>query len=392
MELQPRQSTGAATGTNFHRFPNLPIEIQLYVWELTLGDSAYIQIEWTTPHTTTIWPLASIPRLGKSDRPGLIPYVLPPGVPASLISHPPKWGFPDPQQWHGNDLYDYLESETAALSAVTSVTSNLRKDRSVGCGPPMPASFAVCGASRIQAMKHVIVDTKQPLLSINTQHTGGNRMYPVRGGFILGSVYKDQRIGRPCLVYAITPNAPLNELPPRFGQDFFPGRDTHVAARLSDIERCIFGSRLSLTKLPEGLDKEQFEGLAWMMWWRPELGHRARRPEANHPFHCPPASILHMYSMILHHLVGARVEDYPKQSACLASEKDAMYSSGDWYFKLVENGRCRWCRRPLMDDLRANFPELLDSDGCIDIVILRDRKSIEEPERTVKERSHEVLV
>ncbi|KAI4863949.1 hypothetical protein F4820DRAFT_353699 [Hypoxylon rubiginosum] len=407
MVPHPTPSTDILSNRVFHRFPDLPIELQLHIWELALHDSSYIQIEWTTPHITTAWPLVSIPQLGPTDEPGLIPYVLPEGMPTSLDSHPPPRGAPDPGQAHRPDLWAYLESvrdsdrraseARSSLGLAKAAMSRVIRQRggaaSCATARMLAACLATCRASRLQAARHAIVGTGQPLLCPNTRSTGGNRVYPVRNGLVLGSVFRDRRGGgggRPCLAYAVAPNTSDRKQPPRVGEDFRPGGRTHVAARLSDVERCVFGSRLSLTTPPDGMDKDRFQMLAWMMWWRPELGHRARRPEANHPWHMTPGSILYIYSMILHHLVGARKEDYPRLPECLKGERDAVYSRGDWYMTLVREGKCHMCRRPLMDDLRANFSELLDGDGCIDVVVIRDRRSVEEPELTNLLRSHEI--
>ncbi|XXH04501.1 hypothetical protein Hte_010917 [Hypoxylon texense] len=419
INMDPRRtpSTDILPSPVFHRFPDLPIELQLHIWELALHDSAYIEIEWTTPHITTAWPLVSIPQLGPADRPGLIPYVLPEGMPTSFGARPPL---------RGSDLWAYLESvrdsdrraaeARASLGLARAAVSRVIPSRREGEGASSSSSSsssaassalcagarmlaacrATCRASRLQAARHAVASTRRPLLYPNTQSTGGNRVYPVRNGFVLGSVFRDPRGGgRPCLVHAVAPNLSDRKQPPRVvgggDGDFRPGPRTHVAARLADIERCIFGARLSLAALsPEGMDSDRFQALAWRMWWRPEQGHRARRPEANHPWHMTPGSILHIYSMALHHLVGARKEDYPRLPDCLKGERDAMYSRGDWYMTLVREGKCHMCRRPLMDDLRTDFPELLDDDGCIDIIVIRDRKGIEEPELTNLLRSHEI--
>ncbi|KAI1376410.1 hypothetical protein F4677DRAFT_91154 [Hypoxylon crocopeplum] len=394
MDLQQKGPMDAAR-SSFPRFPDLPIEIQFCIWEFVLCDSSYIRTEWTTPHLTTLWPLVSIPELGEADKPGLIPFPLPAGMPTTMTTHPPPWGFPDRQQVERTswpDFHDYRErmigiSRNGILDATSSSL------RSTGAEVHTPAvCFVVCRASRQQAMRHVIGATEQSLRCENAQDYSGNRLYPVRNGFVFGTIFKAQRNRKPVVVYAIAPNADDPELPSRIGQDFLPGINTHVAARLSDIERCIFGRRLSLTVLPEGMDGSQFRHRAWLLWWRPQLGFRARRPEANHPFHCPPGSILWIYSMVLHHLVGARAEDFPRLPECLAGSWDAGFHIGDWYFTLIREGKCQVCRRPLIQDLQSCFPELIDSDGYVDIVIIRDRNSVENPEGTIKNRSHEIFV
>lgn len=376
----------------------------MYIWELALHDSVYIQINWTTPHITTAWPLVSIPQLGAGDRPGLIPYVLPEGMPTSLDSHPPPFGFrsQDRSRAHNAELFAFLEkvreadrgaSEARANFGLTktAVSRVIRQHKNASGEPSiLAACLATCRASRLQAMTHAIVGTQKPLLCTNTQNTGGNRVYPARNGFVFGSVFKDQRSGRPCFVYAIAPNMFHSTRPPQMGKNFRPGGRTHLAARLSDIERCIFGARLSLTALPEGMDNDDFLNLGRMMWWRPEPAQRVRRPEANHPWHMPPGAILHVYSMVLHHLVEMRTRDHPRPLRCLIYERTSMYKNGNWYMTLVKEGRCYMCSRPLMSYLRDNFSELLDDDGHIDIIVIRDRKSIEEPELTNLSRSHEI--
>ncbi|KAI1770458.1 hypothetical protein F4818DRAFT_455702 [Hypoxylon cercidicola] len=229
-------------------------------------------------------------------------------MPTSLDSHPPPLGAPDPGQAHRLDLF-------AGLRPRAKVSRVIRQHKRA-CAEPSTLS--------------------------------------------------------PCLVYAIAPNAWDRKQPSRMGTDLRPGGRTHVAARLSDIERCIFGSRLSLMTLPEGLDKKQSQPSDGRCGGDPSSDTGRGNLEANHPWHTPPASVLHIYSMVLHHL--------------------RMYGRGDWYRTLVAEGKCHLCHRPLVDDLRTNFSELLDSDGCIDIVVIRDRKSVEEPELTNVSRSHEIYV
>ncbi|KAI0006882.1 hypothetical protein F4779DRAFT_542767 [Xylariaceae sp. FL0662B] len=401
MDLDKRHQD-APLATCFTRFSHLPIEIQLQIWERALGVSEYVRTEWARPDIITSWPIVSIPQLGESDKPGLIPYPAPPGVPPTLALFPEPYGVPNPTGFgNGIDWNDYeagmLRDSSQKLGVISSfstvwgkMTPFLKKpEKPVQDDDPV-AYFSVCRASRLQALKHTIIATEQPLLIDRIRNTRPSRFYPVRNGVVLGSVFKDQQSRRCCLLFMIAPNKSNSKLPPCIGRDFRPGIYSHVAARLEDIEHCIFGHRLSLTETPEGLDEKRFGELSWVMWWRPELGMRARRPEANHPFHIPPASILWIYSMVLHHLVAPQVEDWPLFRECLEGEKSWMYHCGEWYFNFVAKGECFLCHRPLIQELRQYFPELLDSNGYLDVVVLLDRKRFENPEPTVVERSYEI--
>ncbi|KAI1075362.1 hypothetical protein F5B20DRAFT_560053 [Whalleya microplaca] len=401
MDLEKRHQDAAAA-TSFTPFSRLPMEIQLQIWEHALQDSTYVRTEWTEPDVITSWPLISIPQLGETEEPGLIPYPLPAGMPSTLTLYPKPYGLPNPAGLgKGVDWKAYeagmLQDIPRKSGVISSFSTVWRKMADFSKKPEEPiegddpvACFSVHTASRLQALKHTIVETKQTLLLDKTQNTRPSRFYPVRNGVILGKVFKDQQTRRPCILFMIAPNMSNPALPPRIGRDFRPGRYSHVAARLADIERCIFGHRLSLTEVPQGLDKSRFKELQWAMWWRPELGHRARRPEANHPFFTPPASILWIYSMVLHYLVAPRAEDWKLFKECLAGDKNYMYYSGSWYFNLLETGECSLCHRPLMQELRQYFSELLDKDGFLDIVVLLDRKRFEKPEPTIVDRSYEI--
>ncbi|CAJ2507405.1 Uu.00g085910.m01.CDS01 [Anthostomella pinea] len=319
------------------------------------------------------WPLVAIPQLGETDEPGLIPIALPPGVPSTLSGWPIRSvGIPNEQAMRDldwNPFQDYLDTFASELS------SSLRN---VWAGITKKATGA------FGKRQH-----KAELIQPN--NVNRNHFYPVRNGAVLASVFRDQRSRRPCVVYMVAPGttAPDQTRPSRIRKDYRPDTLSHVAAHLGDVERCIMGHRLSLTSIPGTLVGRSFEFSEWAMWWRPELGRRLRRPEAGHPFHTPPSTILWIYSMVLHHMVAARVRDYPRLPDCLSGRRDAVFYSGAWYFNLVRTGECVGCGRLLMRELRQFFPELMDSEGCIDIVVLRDRKSVEEPERTLGHRSHE---
>ncbi|KAI2614672.1 uncharacterized protein GGS25DRAFT_472671 [Hypoxylon fragiforme] len=399
--MDPQQaSTITASTPTFYQFTELPVEIQLYIWELVLGDSEYIRTEWSA-RVATIWPFVPIPQLQETDPAGLIPYTgwIQEELPATLASFPPPWGYPDPQaseypDWHAyKERLFYLSQHTMSRARfnisngntyLSSTAANIvdKSDTQLAC-------FSVCRTSRAQAMRHVIGDTEQFLQCKDVLDIDDQRMYPVPNGFVLGNVFKDQRGGRPCFAYVTAPHGSEPMRRPRFDHDFRPGKHTHVAARLSDIERCIFGRRLSLTKVTEGWNTDHLTMLREMMWWGPELGLKVRRPEANHPLHCPPFYIFWIYSMILHHLADTRAEEYPMSSECLTGDWNWIGFCAQWYNKLVRKGECRLCKRPLIRDLQTLFPESLDSDGCIDIVILRDRKSVELPDISIGRRSYE---
>lgn len=438
-----------------------------------------MRIEWGRPHrlATTSWPLVAIPPLGAGEPPGLIPYALPPGMPATMAAYPPPMGFPASRarrvDWNlymdamlrssrklGPDpapgiVYHFNRAWSASASASTTTAEKQERERGEEGGKrgipglegfdDVLTCLSACHTSRLQALRRAIVNTERSLLqqpdssattnasqsALSSTAASSSRipLHPVRNGVVLDSVFVSQHHHhhqrRPCLVYAIAANESDIREPPVLGRDFRPfvGGNA-VAARLSDIERCVLGQRLSLTH-KGGLGPERFAGeLRWAMWWRPEMGARARRPEAGHPLHCPPASILWIYSVLLHHVAmepaavtreeeeeeeedareegegrageeetqGEDNETHPDLAECLRGDKDAMYVSGGWYFDLPETGTCRLCRAPLVDALRRRFPDLLDDEGCVDVVILRDRGSVEQPEATIRARSHEIFV
>ncbi|KAK7757689.1 hypothetical protein SLS62_000066 [Diatrype stigma] len=500
----------AATTTTFPHFTDLPLEIQLYIWDLVLQDFAFVHIDgsWhnsvshptTSPATATaIWPILPVPAPRLGDPPGLIPYRLPAGTPATLASHPPPMGIPASRArgvdwqaymramltpsrklvrhaapgvaWHFDHFWAAVEAAVGlGMKGEGSRSSSSRGFPELLAGvDDAVACFSACRASRLQAMRRAVVNTGQsvPLslpqrqLDRDDDDDDGDgdddewriRFRLVRNGVVFENVFQDPHQyrsgdsssssdrGRPCLVYAIAANGADPTAPPELGRDFLPFKTGGVvAARLADIERCVFGNgngnggqqqRLSLTRCPPGLDAARFRELRLLMWWQPELGARARRPEANYPLHCPPASILWIYSSILHSVAlraraararartgakegqqrqrgggmaeggegdgeeGGDGDDATSAEACLCPDgtKMSAYLSGAWYFGLLEmGGRCPLCRVPLVDELRRWCPELLDREGCLDVVVLRDRDSVERPEATLSSRSHEIFV
>ncbi|KAH9885681.1 hypothetical protein F4778DRAFT_760109 [Xylariomycetidae sp. FL2044] len=412
-KTQKRTQKDTTPGPTFTRFLDLPVELQWSIWGLAFGDITCVRINWPSLNITTSWPVHSIPQLGQGDPPGLIPYALPPGMPSTLELFPLPAGLlqglrePDPNRnlYRGGsidfDFYTYASMMLTPTSPRTRHRTDsaflrpllcafraiftsrqgkgrLERDKASRFGPS--TCLWVSRASRQLALRHAIVDTGKPLhpntwfLDYETQS-----FRTANGCRIFGSVFKDQLNGRPCLVCMI-PSASerWRKSPPRMRHD------SYVAARLPEIERCIFGHRLSLTQLAEGMDHNRLYQLERTMFFQPQPHSPARRPEANHPWHCSPGLSVGIYFSVIHHLAAVREENYPDVSRC-----SKYYVRGNWYVDLIETGKCAFCKRPLIQELRANFPEMLDRNGCLDIVLLRDRHSIEEPERTLTYRVNE---
>ncbi|KAI1758730.1 hypothetical protein GGR53DRAFT_210915 [Hypoxylon sp. FL1150] len=324
-----------ATPSTFHQFPGLPIEVQLYIWDLALDDSVDIQINWTTPHMTTAWPLVSIRQTGAEDKPGLIPYVLPKGTPTSINSHPPPYGMPDPNRAQSAELFALSESvrdadrgasEAKSSFGVTltkAVVSRVIRQRKGACDEPstLAACLATCRASRLQATR------RRPSVSGAQQVRIRQRLREPA-----------QRSTVPC----------LRDRAQRIRQETTPANGYRLAAGRSQprgraaVRHQALRLR-ALTTVLEGTDSNSFRRLGHMMWWQPKLGHRARRPEANHPWHMTPDSISHVYSTVLHHLVGVRTKAYPRLPECLKDEWSVIHMHGKWHTTLVREGKCHLC-------------------------------------------------
>lgn len=288
------------------------------------------------------------------------------------------------------------------------------------------ACFSVCRISLQEAMRRTIVDTGQPLQEPGSLRgeagagAGGDRFYPVRNGVDFGDVFRDRRSGRPFLVYAIAPNTTDPSRPPVIGRDFRPGAGGYVAARLADIERCILGQRLSLAARPppppplspgadteagteprrrrvRTLDADRFGELERAHVVPAGAGRAGAAARGQPPVPLPtgvdPVDLLHAPAPPPPPRPEGRTDDdYGDLGNCLSGVLDGVFGGGDWYFDLVETGACTTCRRPLLDELRRRFPDLLDPEACLDVVVLRDRAGVEEPEATVTSRTHEIFV
>lgn len=382
---------------SFIRFSDLPAEIQSYIWTLALEGSAVICIKWRDAPLTSIIPVISIPPLTQSDQPGLIPYALPTGIPSTLTDFPPPLGVPITWKvpW-----FDFENQVVVATNKSTLSLGRLWKNLFGGSEKPNRdrqsygpvAIYSACRKSREEFLRLAIIDSKTPLQPDRVaRNDAQNYFYPFNKGVMFGSVFKDQRNQRRSLVFIFAPNTHAENQSCRIEQDFVPGKQSYVGAALADIERCIFGHRLSLTVVRDGLNKASINDLSRLMWLRPSLGSRARRTEANHPFYLPPGTIIWIYAITLHSLISSRKGDHPCFTECCTRLAMSLnISSSDWYFELVSTGKCSHCHRPLLRDLRQYFPELLDEEGCIDMWILLDRKRFESPEICHDFRSYEI--
>ncbi|VUC25034.1 unnamed protein product [Clonostachys rosea] len=349
-------------------------------------------------------PMVKIPELSEGDLPGLIPYSLPDGMPKTLPGFPLPGGLPDPSAdaWVDWEAYEtMMQPKQNNLSRLaSSLVKSFRQTKLTDddCQNmlqynPLLEYLKTFSLSRKIAFSRAIVRTNQVLPANTTSNSSRPVFHPLKHGALSSNIFKDMRTGRNCFAFALGNDRSAESLESLMLQKVNdPSKQyTFVSAWLADIERCIFGHQLSFSPGQQKLDKARFKQVDWAMWWRPDLGARARRPEANHPFFIPPETILSIYCAILHRLIG----DYSHTTRNCSAEHeygDAMYCSGEWYFRLLETGKCSRCGKSVLDDLRHNFPQLLDEDGHIDILILLERGAFEKPELTMDARSHELYV
>lgn len=400
------ESSHAGYGQSFVPFPRLPVEIQIFILELATGHSSFLWAEWSGPGLTMLAPMVTIPELSEGDLPGLIPYSLPDGMPKTLPAFPLPGGLPDPSApadaWVDWETYEAMMQPKQ--NSLSRLTNSLRKSlgqttltdenrqNTLECNPLLEY-LRTFSLSRKIAFSRAIIKTNQILPANTTSHSSRPVFHTLNHGALSSNIFKDLKTGRNCFAFVLG-NDRSTEAPEALMLQKVtdPSKQyTFVSAWLADIERCIFGHRLSFSPGQQKLDKSRFKQVDWAMWWRPDLGARARRPEANHPFFIPPETILSIYCAILHRLIG----DYAHTTRnCPAEHEygDAMYSSGGWYFRLLETGKCSRCGKPLLDDLLHNMPQLIDEDGHIDVLILLQRGAFERPELTIDARSHELYV
>lgn len=386
----------------FLRFPDLPIEIQSLIWELAIAESSLLWADWPDHEMSLLAPICLIPKLGAKDPVGLIPYKLPTGVPSTLDSHPPPSGLAAGTTDSGYDTSLRIMSITHRSHFTRtgdSWTSSLRK---MMIQPDEPSSSAfdghaaltllsVCRLSRqVVLTRRATVRTKQQAPEKLPGSLGDVPLfYPTfKGGSLGGNIFKDQYRGQSCFISVLgsDPSKPLSGKPP-LGKVKTAYRYSHVAARLGDIEKCVLGSRLSFTHIPDGLDRDRFKDAEDTMWWRPDLGSRVRRPEAGHPFYITPGTILALYSAVLHQLASLQA------TICMEGHARNDWSvrpHGQWYFSLLEEGKCTHCAKDLLLPFCESYPELIDAEGHIDVMVLLDRHRFEQPEHTQSVRSYEI--
>ncbi|VUC32541.1 unnamed protein product [Clonostachys rosea] len=385
----------------FPRFPDLPIEIQSLIWELAIVERSILWAEWPSREMSLLAPICPIPRLGLKDPVGLIPYELPAGVPRTLDSHPPPSGLAAGTADSGYDTSLRIMSMThrSRLTRTDDTwTSSLRKimiqpdeapSNTIGHHPALTL-LSVCRLSRrVVLTRRATVKTKhQAPEKVPASLDKSPLFYPsFKGGTLGGNIFKDQHSGRSCVLFVLgsDPLRPSESLP--LGKIKNAYRYSHVAARLADIEQCVLGSRLSFTKVPDGLNRDRFKDLEDTMWWRPDLGSRVRRPEAGHPFNITPGTIIALYSAVLHQLANIQA------TTCMGGHARNTWSvrpRGEWYFSLLEKGKCTHCSKDLLLPFCESYPQLIDAHGHIDVMVLLDRHRFEQPEYTQSVRSHEI--
>ncbi|CAH0034042.1 unnamed protein product [Clonostachys rhizophaga] len=386
----------------FSRFPDLPIEIQSLIWGLAIAESSLLWAHWPDHEMCLLAPICPIPKLGTNDPVGLIPYKLPIGVPSTLNSHPPPSGLAAGTVDSGYDTSLRIMSMTHRSHFTRtgdSWTSSLRK---MMIQPDKPSSNAISGHAALTLLsvchlsrqvvltRRATIRTKQQAPEQQTASLGDVPLfYPsFKGGSLSGNVFKDQYRGRSCFLFILgsDPSKPLLEKSPlRKVKTAY--RYSHVAARLGDIEKCVLGSRLSFTQIPDGLNRDRFKDAEDTMWWRPDLGSRVRRPEAGHPFNITPGTILALYSAVLHQLASLQV------TKCMEGHARNDWSvrpHGQWYFSLLEEGKCIYCSNDLLLPFCESYPELIDAEGHIDVMVLLDRHRFEQPEHTQSVRPYEI--
>lgn len=386
----------------FPRFPDLPVEIQSLIWELAMVESSLLWAGWPDHEMSLLAPICPIPRLGANDPVGLIPHKLPTGVPSTLDSHPPPSGLAAGTADSGYDTSLRIMSMTQRSHFTRtgdSWTSSLRKmmiqpdEPSVNAfdGHAALTLLSVCRLSRqVVLTRRATVKTKQQAPEKQPATLGDVPLfYPsFKGGSLGGNIFKDQHTGRSCFIFVLgsDPSKPLLEKPRLVKAKNAYGY-SHVAARLGDIEKCVLGSRLSFTQIPDGLNRDRFKDAEDTMWWRPDLGSRVRRPEAGHPFNITPGTILALYSAVLHQLASLQATE------CMEGHARNDWSvrpHGQWYFSLLEEGKCTHCSKDLLLPFCECYPELIDAEGHIDVMVLLDRYRFEQPEHTQSIRSYEI--
>ncbi|KAI1342662.1 hypothetical protein F5Y15DRAFT_311754 [Xylariaceae sp. FL0016] len=388
-------ASGKASPYATTRLQDLPVEIQLQIWDLVLEDVYSVQIQWARPPTVTSWRLLPIPQLGENDPLGMIPSPRPPGTPPTFAA------FPLPHGTHSQKLFDEatfdydwyyamhcsahkptrpglnLTKAWASRSKAFAGTSFERPQEPKTTIDTSVTALSLCHLSRRQALKHTIVDTNRPLRPNDLRDSGFNNLYPVHNGAVVGSVLRDNFSGRCCFAFIISDRKSIPTKPGHFSSNFDPSTSSYVFARLSDIEKCVLGSRLSLTQATDGHDRQRFEELRWATYFRPEMGSADRRPEACHPFNLDPGSITWIYSTILHHLPELEPDGYPLTSNCVLNDKRSFHTMDNWYWEFLEQGRCTHCRRDLRKELTVKFPGLMDSNGYLDILVARHKSFVE---------------
>ncbi|CAG9988865.1 unnamed protein product [Clonostachys byssicola] len=386
----------------FPQFPDLPTEIQSLIWELAIGESSLLWAQWPDNEMSLLAPICPIPKLGANDPVGLIPYKLPTGVPGTLDSHPPPSGLAAGTADSGYDTSLRIMSMTHRSHFTRpgdSWTSSLRKMMIQPDEPPSSAFddhaaltlLSVCRLSRqVVLTRRATIRTKQQAPEKQLASLGDVPLfYPsFKGGSLCGNIFKDQHSGRSSFIFVLgsDPSKSLLEKP-GLGEVKSAYRYSHVAARLGDIEKCVLGSRLSFTQVPDGLDWDRFKDAEDTMWWRPDLGSRVRRPEAGHPFYVTSGTILALYSAVLHQLASLQA------TKCMEGHARNDWSvrpHGQWYFSLLEEGKCTHCSNDLLLPFCESYPALIDEEGHIDVVVLLDRHRFEQPEQTQSVRSYEI--
>lgn len=400
----------------FPRFPDLPVELQCSIWELALQSpsSDFIWAEWPGPEVALLAPLIDLRDEEAQDtsedkKPGLIPYAIPEGLPQTMDRFPLPYGLPVPHTV-GIDIDSYAENMTrqpvrmTAMQRVAEIAAGAlqrvtgrdnRQGELLNCIEYNAglALLSVCRLSRKTALRHAIVKTHRTMPMDAPHGSSSPQFFEQRHGVVMRHILTNQqkREGH-CFAYILggaDPSGDSLARPPRLGKipsKPFPLPYTHVAMRLGDIERCIFGRRLAFSEQAAGeIDQKCFDMAEWTMWWRPELGARARRPEANHPFHCTPMTIIAIYAAMLHSLEESFLptrtvcqQDYTTASECYR-----------WYSRVAVDGNCPACSKPIFHGVRRSFPETIDDAGHIDVVVLMDRNIFEYPEGTVDMRAHE---
>lgn len=390
-----------APETVFHRFPDLPREIQCSIWEIALdgSPSSFVWGDWPNAGVTLLAPLIELPddekrRHGEAKVP-LIPYRVPEGLPETLRRFPLPFGFPERGDWERIDEELYEEgmigqsSRRSALDRVTTAAKNVlsgitgitRRDtrprNQVGYNAGL-ALLAACRLSRQIALRCAMTKTSQtiPIHAARSDDRPRFIQQQYLEGAILEHLFLTQkRRGSTCYVFGYLLGTPK---PPARSRGF-----THVAMRLADIEQCIIGRRLEFSvQAAEHINHDLLHKAEWGMWWRPDLGARARRPEANHPFHCTPATIISIYFAILHSLEDSHYD--------CDMDGVGLQQWHRWYVGMATTGKCILCNKPLLQILQSEIPKAVDGNGIIEVVCLLERELFERPEGTVVNRSHEI--